>query len=46
MNSDVSVTQEAKVTMSIKPLEEIIRKVVHEELMAFVTQEQGTGSVG
>ena len=41
MNNDISATQEAIVIQSIQQLEEIIRKVVREELMEFVTQEQG-----
>ena len=41
MNNDVSATEEARVTLSIQQLEEIIRKVVREELMEFAAQEQG-----
>ena len=41
MNNDVSAIQEARVTLSIQQLEKIIRKVVREELMEFVTQERG-----
>ena len=40
MSNDVSATQEARVALSVQQLEEIIRKVVREELMEFVTQEQ------
>ena len=40
MSNDVSTTQEARVALSVQQLEEIIRKVVREELMEFVTQEQ------
>ncbi len=39
MTNDGTATQEAKVTLSIEQLEEIIRKVVREELMEFATQE-------
>ena len=41
MSNNVSAIQEAGVTLSIQQLEEIIRKVVREELMEFVTLEQG-----
>ena len=40
MSNDVSTTQEARVALSVQQLEEIIRKVVREELMEFITQEQ------
>ena len=40
MSNDVSATQEARVALSVQQLEEIIRKVVREELMEFITQEQ------
>ena len=40
MSNDVSATQEAGIALSVQQLEEIIRKVVREELMEFVTQEQ------
>ena len=40
MSNNVSATQEAIVALSVQQLEEIIRKVVREELMAFVTREQ------
>ena len=33
--------QEAKVTLTAQQLEEIVRKVVREELVEFATQEQG-----
>ena len=32
MSNDVSATQEARVALSVQQLEEIIRKVVREEL--------------
>ncbi len=41
MNNDVTATQAPNVTLNIQQLEEVIRKVVREELMAFATQEQG-----
>ncbi|MBM3240392.1 hypothetical protein FJZ31_29265 [Candidatus Poribacteria bacterium] len=41
MSNNVSATQEAIVTLNVQQLEEIIRKVVREELMDFVMQEQG-----
>jgi len=40
MSNDIPATQEAGVALSVQQLEEIIRKVVREELMEFVTQEQ------
>ena len=41
MTHDVTATQEAKVTLTVEQLEGIIHKVVREELMEFLTQEQG-----
>ena len=41
MSNTVSATQEARVTLSVQQLEEMIRKVVREELMDFAMQEQG-----
>ena len=41
MSNDVTATQDPNVTLNIQQLEEVIRKVVREELMAFATQEQG-----
>jgi len=41
VSNNVSATQEAIVTLNVQQLEEIIRKVVREELMDFVMQEQG-----
>ena len=37
MSNDTTATQ----ALNVQQLEEIIRKVVREELMAFATQEQG-----
>ena len=39
MSDNVTETQEATVTLTVEPLEQIIRKVVREELMEFTTQE-------
>ena len=41
MSNDVTATQDPNVTLNVQQLEEVIRKVVREELMAFATQEQG-----
>ena len=41
MSNNVSATQEDSVTLSVHQLEEMIRKVVREELMEFATQEHG-----
>jgi predicted RNA-binding protein with PUA domain len=41
MSNNVSATQEARVTLSVQQLEEMIRKVVREEFMEFAMQEQG-----
>jgi len=41
MSNNLSATQEAKVTLSVQQLEEMIRKVVREELMDFAMKEQG-----
>ena len=41
MSNDATATQDSNVTLNIQQLEEVIRKVVREELMAFATQEQG-----
>ena len=39
MSSNISATQESKVTLSVQQLEEVIRKVVHEELMEFASRQ-------
>ena len=41
MSNDATATQDSNVTLNVQQLEEVIRKVVREELMAFATQEQG-----
>ena len=41
MSNDVTATQETKVTLSVQQLEEVIRKVVREELVEFAAQELG-----
>ena len=41
MNSDVTATEETKVTLSVQQLESVIRKVVREELIEFAAQELG-----
>ena len=41
MSNDATATQDPSVTLNVQQLEEVIRKVVREELMAFATQEQG-----
>jgi hypothetical protein len=41
MSNNVSAIQEVRVTLSVQQLEEMIRKVVREELMDFAMQEQG-----
>ena len=38
MSDNVTETQETTVTLTVEQLEEIIRKVVREELKAFATQ--------
>ena len=38
MSNNVTETQETTVTLTVEQLEEIIRKVVREELMEFATQ--------
>ncbi len=39
MTNDISAAQEVEVTLTIRQLEGIIRKVVREELMEFAAQE-------
>ena len=39
MSDNVTKTQETTVTLTVEQLEQIIRKVVREELMEFATQE-------
>ena len=39
MSDNVTKTQETTVTLTVEQLEQIIRKVVREELMEFTTQE-------
>ena len=39
MSDNVTETQEATITLTVEQLEEIIRKVVREELKAFATQD-------
>ena len=39
MSDNATETQEATVTLTVEQLEQIIRKVVREELMEFTTQE-------
>ena len=41
MSNNATVPQEVKVTLSIQQLEEVIRKVVREELVEFAAQELG-----
>ena len=41
MSNDVTATQDPNVTLNVQQLEEIVRKVIREELMEFATQEQG-----
>ena len=38
MNDNVTETQEMTITLTVEQLEEIVRKVVREELMEFATQ--------
>ena len=40
--SNDTATPETKITLSVQQLEGIIRKVVHEERIAFTTQDQET----
>ena len=40
MSNDVTATQDPNVTLNVQQLEEVIRKIVREELMALSTQEQ------
>ncbi len=40
MTNDISAAQEVEVTLTIRQLEGIIRKVVREELMEFAAQEK------
>ena len=42
MDNNLTATQETKVTLSVQQLESLIRKVVREELAAFVAQYPGT----
>ena len=39
MSDNVTETQEATITLTVEQLEEIIRKVVREELTEFATQD-------
>ena len=39
MSDNVTETQEATITLTVEQLEEIIRKVVREELIEFATQD-------
>ena len=39
MSDNVTETQETTVTLTVEQLEQIIRKVVREELMEFTTQD-------
>ena len=39
MSDNVTETQETTITLTVEQLEEIIRKVVREELKAFATQD-------
>ena len=39
MSDNVTETQEMTITLTVEQLEEIIRKVVREELKAFATQD-------
>ncbi len=39
MSDNVTKTEETTVTLTVEQLEQIIRKVVREELMEFTTQE-------
>ena len=39
MSDNMTETQETTVTLTVEQLEQIIRKVVREELMEFTTQE-------
>ena len=41
MSNDAAATQDPNVTLNVQQLEEVIRKVVREELIAFATQELG-----
>lgn len=41
MSDNVTATQETKVTLSVQQLENVIRKVVREELIEFAVQELG-----
>ncbi len=41
MNENVTATRETKVTMNVQQLENLIRKVIREELVEFATQEFG-----
>ena len=40
MSNEATATQAPNVTLNVQQLEEVIRKVVREELMTFSTQEQ------
>ncbi|NKQ37790.1 MAG: hypothetical protein HF973_19530 [Chloroflexi bacterium] len=41
MSNDISVAPEVEITLTMRQLEGIIRKVVREELMEFAAQERG-----
>ncbi|RKU39017.1 hypothetical protein C6496_03765 [Candidatus Poribacteria bacterium] len=41
MSNDATAPEETKVTLSVQQLEEVIRKVVREELVEFAAQELG-----
>ena len=41
MSADMTATQESEVTLSVRQLEKLIRKVVHEELVEFAPRQQG-----
>ena len=42
MDDNVTATQETLVTLSVQQLENVIRKIVREELVAFAAQYPGT----
>ncbi|RJP25991.1 MAG: hypothetical protein C4527_16160 [Candidatus Omnitrophota bacterium] len=41
MSNNVTAEQEKRVALSVQQLENIIRKVIREELMEYTSQEQG-----
>ena len=41
MNNNVTTTEETKITLTVQQLEEVVRKVVREELVEFAAQELG-----